>query len=69
MKKNFLKKILSLLLSIMIIFGISIETYAYEKTDNMENNVTFAIETEYCGHKENCLKTPQALLNQGLRGF
>ena len=47
MKKNFLKKILSLLLSIMIIFGISIETYAYEKTDNMENNVTFAIEDNF----------------------
>lgn len=47
MKKNFLKKILSLLLSIMIIFGISIETYAYEKNDNMENNVTFAIEDNF----------------------
>lgn len=32
-------------------------------------NVTFAGKTEYCGHKENRLKTPQALLNQGLRGF
>lgn len=47
MKKNFLKKILSVLLSIMIIFGISIEAYAYENNDSMENDVIFAIKDNF----------------------
>ncbi len=31
----------------MIIYAISIETYAYEKNDNMNNNVTVAIKDNF----------------------